>query len=190
MWYNILMRNYIKDDLSSLLINISRDDEKGWHSAFDALKRLFRSNYGGFDSVKYCAQRIYDYLESLEPLIQHGVSNVCPSCEKVCCVNRYGYFDVNDMVYLLALDNKYHRDYERFVSFTASDTTACAHLNQYGCSIERPLRPFRCNWFFCAPLIDFMSSRSAREFRDFSNRFSEIIRLRKTMIDNFCYYIK
>jgi hypothetical protein len=65
------------------------------------------------------------------------------------------------------------------------DTEPCQFLSQNGCVIERALRPFRCNWYFCDDLLERMGNSAAKPYREFIDSFQEIIGLRKEMFDAF-----
>ena len=119
-------------------------------------------------------------LEEVSPFIQRTSSAVCPGCKNVCCVNRHGYYDHRDLIYVFALGAS-RPEYRHGVQ----DNDPCQFLSGSGCTLERPLRPFRCNWYFCAALLAKMENGPARPYRAFVSRFQEIVEVRRTMLEAF-----
>jgi hypothetical protein len=117
--------------------------------------------------------------EEVSPYIQQITSAVCPTCEKVCCINRHGHYDDVDLIYVRALAIEippYRKDLK--------DTDPCQFLSKYGCSLERSVRPFRCNWYFCDDLIKYMEKGPTKLYREFVNRFRRIVELRDEMLSS------
>ncbi len=119
-------------------------------------------------------------LDACSPYIQQMTSEVCPACEKVCCVNRHGYYDDNDLIYVRALGLE-------LPSYRGgmSDTDPCQFLSDSGCTRERSARPFRCNWYFCNALIEHMEEEPARPYREFISAFQRVVELRGKMLKEF-----
>jgi hypothetical protein len=131
------------------------------------------------DVVRH-AHRIKHEIDKLSGFIQRNSSVVCPACEKVCCINKHGYYDHEDLIYSLALG------LERPVHGEGiQDTAPCQFLSRHGCSRERSARPFRCNWYFCDALLTHMEQGPAKPYREFINRFQGIIETRRKMIEEF-----
>ena len=126
------------------------------------------------------ARETADAVEALSPVIEQHTSAVCPDCERVCCVNRHSYHEAGDILYLYSLGERppaYRKD--------VPDTEPCQFLGERGCRQRRSLRPHRCNWFFCAPLLDRIQSLPAREYRAFIAGLEEINRRRERLIAAF-----
>ncbi len=119
-------------------------------------------------------------LDACSPYIQQMTSEVCPACEKVCCINRHGYYDDNDLIYVraLGLETPYYRE-------GINDTDPCQFLSPYGCTRERSVRPFRCNWYFCNALIEHMEEGPARPYREFISGLQRVVELRDKMLKEF-----
>lgn len=119
-------------------------------------------------------------INSIDGFIQSCTTEVCPHCTKVCCINRHGYYDDEDLIYIVSLGKTPHAYKDGL-----SDTEPCQFLSSQGCKIPRYLRPFRCNWYFCIPLIGFMKQQRGADYRAFSRRMQEAIDLRAELIEIF-----
>ena len=129
--------------------------------------------------VQY-ARVLKEEIERVSHFIQLNTSAVCPACEKVCCINKHGYYDDEDLIYIFALGLKCPVYGEGI-----RDTAPCQFLSKDGCSKERSARPFRCNWYFCDALLAHMEQGPAKPYRDFISRFQGIIETRRRMIEEF-----
>ncbi|MBF0556780.1 MAG: hypothetical protein HQK96_19880 [Nitrospirae bacterium] len=181
--------------LSKLLVSsgcgytLNREGEGGedmWASLINAIGAA--ADMPQMSGLKEMAKRLSAKIAHADPFIMDCNGKVCPQCEGVCCLNKFGRYDIGDVIYLAALG---YRPAE-ILSFSNHDPEClpCKYLSQAGCVISRQLRPFRCNWFFCIPIIEYMENGNKKAYRGFSSLFHEIIRLRKDMLDEFCAYIK
>ncbi len=117
-------------------------------------------------------------FDSIGPYIQRHTSMVCPSCPKVCCINKHGHYEKEDLVFIRAIglddtDCKTDR----------ADTEPCRFLQENGCSLPRYRRPFRCTWYFCERLLESMKNDKPREYRDFISAFENLQRLRNKLLE-------
>jgi len=119
-------------------------------------------------------------IETIDVFIQTHTAEVCPHCRNVCCINRHCYYDYEDLIYIRALGLEPPACKEEVL-----DTDCCQFLSAAGCTIERSLRPFRCNWYFCGALLKHMEDGAAKPYRQFIREFQKIIELKKTMVDTF-----
>lgn len=133
--------------------------------------------------VKDLAQKIREGLLKINPFIQQGTEAVCPGCTNVCCVNKHGYYNYEDLVYIYALGLKIP-DYD----FEKKDSTPCRFLSERGCVIDRSVRPSGCNWYFCEPLLDYMEQRP--EYSKFDSDLKDIAELWLELMDEFTRVIK
>lgn len=124
------------------------------------------------------AEKIKSLIDEIDPLIQENTSVVCPSCEKVCCINRHAYYELEDLIYIYALGLR-EPSYKKGIK----DTDPCQFLTPKGCSIQRHSRPFRCNWYFCEALLKNMEEGNARSYRKIVNLMEEILKTRRDMIE-------
>jgi hypothetical protein len=119
-------------------------------------------------------------IDSIDGFIQACTAEVCPHCSNVCCINRHGYYDDEDLIYIISLGETLP-----YYKTGLSETDSCQFLRPTGCSVPRYLRPFRCNWYFCIPLIGFMRQRRGAEYRLFTSGMQEAIDLRAELIEIF-----
>ncbi len=55
------------------------------------------------DSQKEIAKELKNAFKVISHFIEKHTSIVCPACEKVCCINKHGNYDNNDVVFIKAL---------------------------------------------------------------------------------------
>lgn len=117
-------------------------------------------------------------FDAVSPYIQKHTSQVCPSCPKVCCINRHSYYDEDDLLFVRALgldDNGCKAD--------RPDTEPCRFLRENGCSLPRYKRPFRCTWYFCESLLDSMKGDKPREYKSFISALQRLQGLRQKLLE-------
>jgi hypothetical protein len=130
--------------------------------------------------VEHYARMLKEEMDRISGFIQLNTSEVCPACVKVCCINKHGYYDYEDLIYVVALGLE-----PPVYGENIHDTAPCQFLSAHGCSKERSARPFRCNWYFCDALLAHMEQGPAKPYREFISRFQGIIGTRQKMIDEF-----
>lgn len=125
-------------------------------------------------------------IEGISPFIQRHTEMVCPTCESVCCVNRHGYHEPFDLL-LLAATGRESPLYET----GREDTASCQFLGEAGCRLPRSSRPYRCTWYFCAPLLaSVRGSSSGAEYRRFIRDLEEITARRREMLDQYLLAVR
>lgn len=130
--------------------------------------------------TKKLANKLRLAIDGVSPFIQQITSVVCPTCEKVCCIDRHGHYDDEDLIYIRALGFKIPSYKEGVI-----DTDPCQFLSESGCTLDRSVRPFRCNWYFCNALLEYMKNSPPKPYREFINSFQEIVDLRRAMLDEY-----
>jgi hypothetical protein len=128
---------------------------------------------GGLPEMRALARVAADAVEAISPAIERHTSVVCPGCVRVCCVNRHCYHELGDIVALCSCGEilpVYRED--------VGDEEPCQFLGEKGCRLRRSLRPHRCNWFFCSPLLSHIRESSARGYRSFVAGLEDINRKR------------
>ena len=155
-------------------------DRERWYAATTFLERVFNNYRNELSAVAEFAHELRERIGGASPFIQDTTASVCPSCPEVCCINMYGYYDHNDLTYIYALGLR-PPGYEE----GRADTDPCQFLSREGCGLERPVRPFRCNWYFCMRLTQHMEDGPARPYRLFVSHFQEVVDLRRQMLDEF-----
>jgi hypothetical protein len=103
------------------------------------------------------------------PLIEDYTWEVCPACAEVCCKQKHGVFRENDIGYLHALGLEApQRDQGRPAE------GPCEWMGPRGCNRPRWLRPFKCTWFFCGPLLKAMNDGPSRKARQLSTMLQKM----------------
>jgi hypothetical protein len=134
-----------------------------------------------FDKARDIAACIAEEIENLGLFIQQHTAVVCPECSSVCCINRHSYHTFDDIVYIYALG-------EQIPLHTPGldDSGACQFLGRAGCTIPRSLRPYRCNWYFCTPLLGRIAELSTvRRHRFFINLLQKITMERQKLMEEY-----
>ena len=160
--------------------NPSLHDEEHRGGTREHIEQVMNVHRGELTHVVCYAHKIKEGIDRISDFIQLNTSAVCPSCEKVCCINRHGYHDHQDLIYLFALGLERPAYGEGI-----QDTAPCQFLSRLGCRKERSARPFRCNWYFCDTLLAHMEQGPAKPYREFISRFQGIIETRRKMMDEF-----
>ena len=115
------------------------------------------------------AQKLKQLLLESSPLIEEYTGKVCPDCTDVCCRQKHGLYREKDLSYLLALgENTPIRDTAR------PSEGRCEMMGPRGCLQPRWQRPFKCTWYFCAPLLRALDEGSPRKARRLSAMLQEM----------------
>ncbi len=117
-------------------------------------------------------------FEAVSPFIEKHTRMVCPACPEACCIDRHGTHEEEDFAFLRGLGQPPPPEPPRAV-----DTEPCRHLSETGCRIPRWLRPFRCTWYFCSPLLEEMPEEDPREYREFMRALERLQDLRRRVAD-------
>ena len=116
------------------------------------------------------AGRLQKLLIESSPLIEEYTRKLCPSCTDVCCRQKHGIYHERDVIYLKALGTAIpDRDPARPLD------GPCEALGVLGCTHPRWLRPFKCTWYFCDPLLEAMNDGPPKKARALSNVMKEMI---------------
>ena len=142
------------------------------------LEASFDKNRQKYQKVRERAEKIRDGFEEISPLIQQNTEKICPECPHVCCISKHGYYLFEDLIYLYALGLR-----PPACEFGKNDTDPCQFLSHTGCSIERPLRPSGCTWYFCDPLLEYMEKKP--DYHKFDELLRDIAELWLEMIEEF-----
>jgi hypothetical protein len=155
-------------------------DTERWNEALFLVRSQFGRELDGLIRIREMAAELRGRIDAVDSFIQENTAHVCPDCRKVCCINKHGYYDYQDLIYISALGLE-----PPAYSEGIADTDPCQFLGGTGCLIERSIRPFRCNWHFCSELIAFMNSGPAKPLREFNNKFRELQSLRQAISNAF-----
>lgn len=130
------------------------------------------------DDQKEMAHELKDAFSAVSPFIEKHTSIVCPECEKVCCIDKHGRYDKNDLVFLRALGIEIPHD-----PSDLEETELCRFLKEKGCSRQRWERPFRCTHFFCDPLLKSLENDNAKLYRAFIGYLQYLVDVRRRLLD-------
>lgn len=128
------------------------------------------------DKAFEIAEEMRETFNLLSPFIEKHTSIVCPDCDKVCCAERHGCYDGDDIFFLKALGI----DVSQEVINTGGNGP-CRFISEKGCVLERWKRPFRCTHFFCDALLKSLENDNAKLYRAFVEYFRHLIRLRQKL---------
>ncbi len=119
------------------------------------------------------ARRLKALLVKISPLIEDYTAEVCPGCTDVCCKQKRSFLDREDILYMTALGLPLP-DYD-----PARDPEGrCQFMGSSGCMTPRWLRPWRCTWYFCDPLLEALDSGHQKQARALSALIRQILELR------------
>jgi hypothetical protein len=125
------------------------------------------------DGLRRAALEMKAAYEAVSPFIEEHTSTVCPSCKSVCCIDRHGAHEEEDIAFVAALGEALPPEKPR-----ADDTEPCRHLCPEGCRLPRWQRPFRCTWYFCTALLEAMPRDNPRRYRSFMAELKRLQSLR------------
>jgi hypothetical protein len=142
---------------------------------------VFRNHGDRLNKVGAIAAGIAEDIEILSVFIQQHTAVVCPECNSVCCKNRHSYQAFDDIVFIFALGEQIPLH-----APDLDDSASCQFLGKAGCAIPRPLRPYRCNWYFCSPLLSRIAECSTiRHYRFFISLLQKITRGRQRLMEEY-----
>ena len=166
--------------LHLLNYDLSWHDRERWDRAIHLMERFFAEQREELAPVAEKARIVKFGIDEVDAFIQRNTAVVCPHCTNVCCINKHGYYDFEDLIYIFSLGIN-PPVYEEGVL----DTDSCQFISERGCTIERAVRPFRCNWHFCNALITHIEEGPAKPYRAFEKRLQEVMDLRSEMLHEF-----
>jgi hypothetical protein len=147
------------------------------------IREVFSNPSYKLQKVKQFAQKVREGIEQINPFIQQSTEIVCPGCMNICCINKHGYHNSEDLIYIQALGLRLP-DY----NFDGDDSAPCQFLSDKGCVMHRSVRPSGCNWYFCDPLLEHMEARP--EYGKFDDGLRDVAELWLEMMDEFQRVIK
>ena len=130
------------------------------------------------DNLEELAVEIKEAFNTVSPFIEKHTAIVCPDCNHLCCKDKHGRYDQDDIKFLQAINAvippaQPERD----------ESGPCRYMSEKGCSIERYLRPFRCTQFFCNPLLKSLEEDNAKLYRAFIEYLKHLIFVRQKLLD-------
>jgi hypothetical protein len=129
-------------------------------------------------SKKELADDLKQAYDIVSPFIEKHTAIVCPLCEKVCCIDKHGRYDEDDLIFIRAIGTGIPDEAQ-----DRKKTDPCRFLNKKGCSLERWKRPYRCTFFFCNPLLKSLENDNAKLYRTFREYFQYLISIRQKLLE-------
>ena len=118
------------------------------------------------------AERLKELLIESSPLIEEYTAITCPGCRDVCCRQKHGIFRERDIWYMQALGiDVPRRDASRPLE------GPCECMGPQGCSQPRWIRPFKCTWYFCDPLLAALNEAPQKRARRLTEVMQEMLDL-------------
>jgi hypothetical protein len=149
------------------------------HSIACQIERVFSDHPEEFSYVIDLSKRIKRQIEIVDPFIQENTSTVCSKCEECCCIDRYSYYNCDDLVYIIAL-NLNPQEFQ-----SGDDSGQCSFLIKNGCCLERTVRPSGCNWYFCDSLDLQMNAAPDEAYAEFSENMEKMFNLWMELTSEF-----
>jgi len=116
------------------------------------------------------AEKLLQLMIESSPLIEEYTREICPVCTDVCCRQKHGIYRERDILHLNALGTAIpERDPVRPLD------GPCEALGERGCTHPRWLRPFKCTWYFCDPLLEAMNDGPQKKARALSRVMKDMI---------------
>jgi hypothetical protein len=127
---------------------------------------------------KALAEELREAFDIVSPFIEKHTALVCLDCESVCCKDKHGRYDENDLVFLRALGVEIPPDIPDM-----EESDGCRYMTEKGCSLERWMRPYRCTFFFCDALLKSLEEDNPKLYRTFMEYFKHMVSTRKKLLD-------
>jgi hypothetical protein len=119
------------------------------------------------------ALELKELLIELSPLIEEYTSQTCPACGDVCCKQKRSLPEPEDVRFASALGMPLpDRDPLR------PPDGPCQFMGPRGCVTERWLRPWRCTWYFCDPLLRALDEGPRKKARAITALVQRIVDIR------------
>jgi len=122
------------------------------------------------------AEKLRQLLIDSSELIEDYTRKVCPDCMDLCCKQKHGALDPIDMLYLSALGTA-------LPPFDPArpPEAPCQCLGAAGCARPRWLRPWKCTWYFCEPLLKILGAEPRKRTGVLTTLINEILFLRNEL---------
>lgn len=157
-------------NVKQIFTKLSYHDQNTYNQILYRLEDIFHNCDNELQEIKEIARKIKEGIEKISPFIQQCTEIVCPACKNICCSNKHGYYNREDLVYIHAVGLK-PPEFE----FGRKNSDPCQFLSVKGCTLERSVRPSGCNWYFCESLLDYMEKRP--DYQEFDDSLSDVATL-------------
>lgn len=127
-------------------LDITRPDD--FQQKLAKLRLFFQQNHQKLTPMADAAQTYKEAMELVSSFTEEYTQKTCPYCGTVCCAQKHGLPEFGDVAAFLSLGYEIPSyDLNRPLS------GACQFMGKRGCILERIVRPYRCTWYFCDPLL-------------------------------------
>jgi hypothetical protein len=116
------------------------------------------------------ALKLKQLLIDSSPPIEEYTAMICPVCVDVCCRQRHGLYREADIRYLDGLGIIAPQRNEM-----RSLEGPCESMGPWGCILPRWMRPFKCTWFFCDPLLAALNNGPQKKARKLTGMMLDMI---------------
>ncbi len=130
------------------------------------------------DTRSAIALKLKQLLMDSSPLIDEYTAVICPDCSDVCCRQRHGVYRESDIRYLKVLGIAVQQREE-----TQTPDMPCESMGPQGCVLPRWMRPFKCTWYFCDPLLAALNDGPQKKARKLAGMMQEMITLYAALSD-------
>ena len=165
---------------TSVVTSLFWAEETSWNEVHACLERLCRTYHVELGMMRGAAFGMAMRLNLIFPVFDLFCEQVCVECRGPCCLNALVAFDFADLLLMHALSLEIPPHQIR-----RHDNEHCRYLEPTGCTLERIRRPFVCTWYYCAPMLELLRERPAREQRRLTGLMSEAQALRRKMENEF-----
>ncbi|WP_139796424.1 hypothetical protein [Desulfacinum hydrothermale] len=124
------------------------------------------------------ARSIRRAVEELDPWMEALCADTCPDCRDPCCTAGGIFYNLADMLYLLALEQAPPPGQTR-----TRTGEPCRYLGPGGCALARIQRPYVCVWFLCEPQAQRLSEEPGRVQRRVVELYLRIRRHRLALLE-------
>ena len=130
------------------------------------------------DNAEELAIEMKEAFKTISPFIEKHTAIVCPECRHLCCKDKHGRYDQDDIIFLHAINAAIPPEQPE-----RDGSGPCRYMRGNGCSIDRYLRPFRCTHFFCNPLLKSLEEDNAKLYSAFIEYFEHLISMRQKLLE-------
>lgn len=129
------------------------------------------------NDLREIAYEMREMFDLLSPFLEKHTSSICPACENVCCADKHGRYDGDDLLFLDALGIEVPSE----ETGRKYDDQSCRYMTERGCFLPRWMRPYRCTFFFCDRLLKSIQEGDTKLYRAFIGYFQYLIHLRQRL---------
>lgn len=141
--------------------------DAAWNEALNLVRIRMRDR----DPVALASlvTRIDQAVGWLDPVMTRYCAQTCPTCEDPCCNGTRIFFNLADILTLVARGDWIPPGQTR-----STDGERCRYLSSTGCTLSRAHRPYVCVWFLCEPQMELLTRETPRFQRSFLSALRDV----------------